>query len=198
MIFPDYNKTECIYHIISIVDLKKTLEQGIEFDDKMTYKCKYLDFHNYIDNFRHDNIPDWVVRRKAIFGSMNFKDNHYFHSHTAVLKVKPNLDKCWVANENLANSTYEPFILKELEKYDGLEGYFNKIGDEALKDYWSTSLSFNDNLAQRRDNKEGYDAEVLMFHDIKPEDIEVLFIRADHKIYSLKDFKEEFYSKYTN
>ena len=115
LIFPDYDKTKCIYHIISIIDLKKTLEDGITFDDKMTYKCKYLDFHNYIDKYKNDRIPDWVIRRKAIFGSMNFKDTHYFHAHTAVLKIKPQIEKCWIANENLANNTYEPFILKELE-----------------------------------------------------------------------------------
>lgn len=192
LIFPDYKETGCIYHIISIIDLKKTLNEGIKFDDKATYKCKYLDFHNYIDNFRHENIPSWVIRKKAIFGSMNFKDNHYFHSHTAVLKIKVDDDKCWVANENLANNTYEPFILNDLVS-NKFKDYFEERGNKMLNEYWDTSLAFKDNLDIRKDKKEGYDAEVLLFHDVRPEDIEVLFIRADHKIYSLNDFYKEFY-----
>lgn len=192
MIFPDYSKTQCIYHIISIIDLKKTLKEGIAFDDKATYESKYLDFHNYIDKFKDVNIPNWVVRRKAIFGSMNFKDNHYFHSHTAVLKIKPNVDRCWIANENLANENYEPFILRDLDTVNQLSGYFENVGDDILRDYWSSSLSFIDNLKHRRDKTQGYDAEVLIFHDIKPEDIEVLFIRADHTVYSLEDFYKKF------
>jgi len=65
---------------VSIVDLEKTLAEGIRFDDKKTYYYKYYNFHDYFDRYKTSDIPSWVLRKKAIFASMNFKENHSWHS----------------------------------------------------------------------------------------------------------------------
>lgn len=192
MLFPDYMDTKRVYHIVSIVDLDKTLKYGIKYDDKNTYKSKYYEFHNHIDKYKRENIPDWVIRKRAIFASLNFAKNHKFHSHTALLALKIRPEKCWVANENLANEVYEPFILQRLKEYDKAKRYMKIEGSKMLDDYWHTSNSFNKNLENRLDKLQGYDAEVLIFHDIRPEDIEVLYIISDHRMMTKNEWKEHF------
>ncbi|WP_432663159.1 hypothetical protein R9X47_21555 [Wukongibacter baidiensis] len=194
MLFPDYVETKTVYHVISITDLDKTLRYGIKYDDKNTYKSKYYEFHDYIDKYRKENIPDWVIRKKAIFGSLNFAKKHKFHSHTALLGLKIKPGKCWIANENLANEVYEPFILQKLNEYDKAKEYMEVEGSKMLDNYWDTSTSFNKNLESRLDKLQRYDAEVLIFHDIKPKDIEVLYIVSDHRMMSKEEWKKHFCS----
>ncbi|RKD28989.1 hypothetical protein [Thermohalobacter berrensis] len=195
MLFSDYTQTGYIYHIVPITDLNKTLNRGIKYDDKNTYVTKYLQFHRFIDKYKPIYIPDWVIREKAIFGSMNFSSNHYFHSHSALLAVKINPKKCWIANENLANCLYEPYILKNIEEFKEAEEYIKKNGEKIIQRYWETSLSFTDNLEKRKDKNKGYDAEVLIFHDILPKDIKLLSIVSDHKIMSVEEWKRFFTTK---
>ena len=76
MAFENSSLTGALYHVVSIMDLKKTLAEGIRYDDKLTYLNKYYDFHNYFDKYKTDNIPFWVERRKAIFASMYFDESH--------------------------------------------------------------------------------------------------------------------------
>ncbi len=192
MLYPDYNETGYVYHVAPITDLDKILKEGIRYDDKSTYLSKYLRFHKYIDSFKLDNIPCWVIRERAIFSSLNFSSNHCWHSHTAIIAIKVNPDKCWVANENLANRLYEPFILKDTLGFSCAENYLKHNAKKILEEYWDTSASFNDNLLLRRDNEQGYDAEVMIFHDIEPEDIKLLSIISDHEILSIEEWKEFF------
>lgn len=192
MLFPDYMETKKIYHIISITDLDKTLKRGIKYDDKNTYQSKYYQFHDHIDKFRKDNIPDWVVRKRAIFGSLNFTKSHKFHSHTALLSLNIKPEKCWIANENLVNEVYEPFILQSLNEYDRAKRYMQIEGSRMLDNYWDTSTSFNKNLKNRLDKLEGYDAEVLILHNIEPKDIEILYIISDHRMMTKEEWKEHF------
>ncbi len=192
MLFDSYFKTKRVYHIISIIDLDKTLKKGIKYDDKKTYISKYYDFHDFIDKHKPQNIPKWVIRKKAIFASMNFPKSHKFHSHTAILGIKINPERCWIANENLANHIYEPFILKEIKEYSQCKKYIEAQGERILKKYWNTSLSFIENLEKEYDKKEGYDAEVLILHDIKPKDIEVLYIISDHSMLTKEEWKNKF------
>ena len=194
MIFPDYMETKKVYHIISIIDLNKTLEFGIKYDDKNTYRSNYYKFHDYIDQYKGEKIPEWVIRKKAIFASLNFAKDHMFHSHTALLSIKIDTEKCWIANENLANEVYEPFILHNLNEYKKAREYLSREGSKMLRKYWSTSCSFNDNLKIRLDKMEKFDAEVLIFHDIKPSDIEVLYIISDHRMMTKGEWKEHFCS----
>ena len=116
MLFLDYTETGVVYHIVSITDLKKTLREGISYNDKVTYKTKYYDFHHLIEGQKPSLIPSWVMRSKAIFASMNFPQCHKFHSHSAVLAIKIHEDRCWIANENCANEIYEPFILQNIKE----------------------------------------------------------------------------------
>ncbi len=192
MLFSDYSETKRIYHIISIIDLDKTMRNGIKYDDKNTYKSKYYDFHDYIDQYRSGEIPHWVIRKKAIFGSLNFARDHKFHSHTVLLGVNIDPEKCWIANENLANQVYEPFILQGVAKYSDAQLYLKNEGSKLLAEYWKKSCSFNDNLENRWDKVKGYDAEVLIFHDIKPGDIEVLSIISDHRMMSDDEWIKHF------
>lgn len=185
--FPDYADTGVVYHVACITDLSRILKQGIKYNDKMTYNSMYLDFHKFISSFKPDNIPDWVRREKAIFASLNYKSNHYWHSHTVVMSVKVDEDKCWVANENLANKLYEPFILKDVKSFEIANEYLIREGKKIVEEYWNTSLSFSENLKVRRDKEKGYDAEVLIFHDIKPEDITILRIISDHKVMTVEE-----------
>ncbi len=192
--FDDYEKTGLIYHVASIIDLKKILSQGIKYDDKETYQNKYLAFHKYIDKFKPSYIPKWVIRENAIFCSLNFPENHNWHSHSALLGVKINPDRCWVANENLANYIYEPFILKNIPLFFEAKKYIKVEGEKYINRYWNTSLSFDENLMKKKDKERGYDLEVMVFDDIKPKDIKVISIFSDHKVMNLNEWKNFFNS----
>ncbi|SHJ99261.1 hypothetical protein [Paramaledivibacter caminithermalis] len=187
-----YLEINKVYHIISVIDLNNVLKNGIRYDDKKTYKSKYYEFHNYIDEYKNKNIPNWVIRKKAIFGSLYFSKEHMFHSHTALLGIKIDPNKCWIANENLANQIYEPFILHKIDEYSGAKNYLENEGSKLLYKYWETSCSFKENLKLRLDKNDGYDAEVLIFHDIKPSDIEVLYIISDHRMMTKEEWKKHF------
>ncbi len=191
-LFKDYSQTNRVYHIVSLKDLDYVLKYGICYNDKITYDTKYRGFHDYIDTFKGEDIPSWVERKKSIFASLNFKEDHYFHSHSAILSIKIQADKCWIANENLANKIYEPFVLKETKGFEGCKSFLDKEGKVILKQYWDTSLSFTENLKERRDLGKGYDGEVLICHCIPKEDIEVLYICSDHERMSVDDFKRCF------
>ncbi len=192
MIFKDYTETQRIYHIISMYDLKETLKTGINYDDKVTYNTKYKGFHSFIEQEKTEKIPRWVVRKKAIFGSLNYKKSFAFYSNSVVLGIKIEPERCWVANENLANETYAPFFLREIDAFNGANVYLNKKGKKLLKDYWETSLSFKDNLEKRMDLREGYNAEVLILHNILPENIEIEFIISSHKRFSPEEWKKKY------
>ncbi|QEK12963.1 hypothetical protein FQB35_11880 [Crassaminicella thermophila] len=194
MIFQDYEKTGVIYHIISLPDLKKALKYGIAFDDKVTYKTKYDGFHQLIDAQKPDWIPSWVIRSKSIFASINYPKNHKFHSHSAVLSIKIDPKRCWVANENYANQIYEPYMLQNVEEFYECKDYLKKEGKMLLKKYWETSLSFEENLKVRMDKIDGYDAEVLINHTIAPEDIEIKYIVSDHRMLNVEEWKKIFCS----
>ncbi|MFA5523813.1 MAG: hypothetical protein WDA24_05615 [Tissierellales bacterium] len=189
-LFPNYTETGHVYHIACITDLDSILKNGIKYKDKSTYRTMYLEFHKFISSLKPDSIPAWVRREKAIFASLNYNETHSWHSHTVLLSLKIDRDKCWIANENLANRIYEPFILKDVKSFEEAGNYVNKEGKKAIEDYWTTSLSFSENLIARRDKEEGYDAEVMIFHDIKPEDITILRIISDHKIMTVKECLE--------
>ncbi|MDD2573363.1 MAG: hypothetical protein WCS98_02430 [Bacillota bacterium] len=192
MLFPDYSQTGLVYHIISLNDLAKVKAHGIRCDDKPTYQEKYRDFHTFLNLYRPENIPGWVNRTRTVFASMNFKEDHAFHSHSMLLAFKVHPPRCWVANENRANQLYEPFVLHSVEGFYGAKGYIEGPGRVLIREYWDTSLSFNDNLRLRRDRMEGYDAEVLVFHDIKPEYIQYIAIVSDHRIMTVEEWRRAF------
>lgn len=192
IIFEDYDKTGCLYHVVSILDYKNVIQNGIKYDDKNTYTDKYYDFHSYFDDFKSDKIPKWVERKKAIYTSLNYKDSHQWHSHSVILKVIVDESKCWVCNENLANILYEPFVLQGIQCFEEAKVYMDRYGTKAAKKYWDESISFHDNKKERKDKTPRYDAEVLVFQDIKPENIKCIYIISDHKIMSIKEWKEYF------
>jgi len=192
MFFEDYLETGKVYHIAAINDLKQILLQGIKYDDKITYEDKYCDFHCFIDSLKPAHIPSWVKRKKSIFATMNYRIDPNFHSHTAVMALKIDPSKCWIANESRANQIYEPFVLQEVEALKRAKEYVNGEGKVIIEEYWETSLSFEDNLNRRMDLKKGYDAEVLIHHQIEPKDIEILYIVSDHKVLKLNEWKEVF------
>lgn len=192
LFFKDYTETQRVYHIAPVNDLKKLLAKGLSFDDKASYHTKYCGFHGFINKYRTANIPAWVDRSRAIFASMNYRSRPAFHSHTVLLAVRLQADKCWVANENKANQVYEPFVLRELKEFRAARRYLEGEGSRLLREYWETSLSFEENLIERRDFNKGYDAEVLILHPIPPEDIEVLYIVSDHRILKPHQWKQIF------
>lgn len=183
-----------LYHVVTITDLDDTLKYGIRFNDKNTYESKYYNFHNFIDARRTKYVPEWVVRSNAIFASMNFKQSHIWHSHSALLSIRIQEDLCWVCNENIANFLYEPLMLREVSGFDTAKKFINKSGNKIAEDYWNCSLSFKDNLKFRLDKRAGYDAEVLVLHDILPKDIELLYIASDHKWLEVNKWEELFQS----
>ena len=198
ILFKDYIETNVVYHVVTITDLDDTLKYGIRFNDKNTYKSKYYRFHNFIDDRRTKYVPEWVVRSNAIFTSMNFKPDHIWHSHSALLSIRIQEDLCWVCNENIANFLYEPLMLREVSSFDSAKEFINKSGNKIAEDYWNCSFSFKDNLKLRKDKTAGYDAEVLVLHDILPKDIELLYIASDHKCMEVKKWKEFFQSNNLN
>ena len=190
MLFPDYKETKAVYHITSVNDLGKILKEGIKYDDKDTYLSKYLGFHKFIDSIKPLEIPDFVVREKAIFASLNFEETHKWHSHSVLLEIKINPEKCWIANENLANRIYEPFILKDIDRFNYADKYIKTEGEKMIEKYWKTSLSFTKNLELRNDCKKGYDAEVMIFHPIHPQEIKILAIVSDHRMMLIDDWEK--------
>jgi len=192
MYFPDYTQTGLVYHVVSLNDLAKVRSRGIRYDDKSTYQEKYRDFHVFLNGYRTDKIPGWVDRTKAIFASMNFRKDHAFHSHSMLLAFRIDPERCWIANENRANQLYEPFILQDVEGFQGAKDYLAGRGKGLIREYWDTSLSFADNLRLRRDRVKGYDAEVLVFHEIKPEDIHYIAVVSDHRIMTVEEWKRAF------
>lgn len=192
MLFDDYINTGMVYHVADINDLKNILEKGIVYNDKSTYIDKYLSFHKFLDSFRPDHIPDWVIREKAIFSSLNFSKAHYFHSHSVILGIRIDPNRCWIFNENLANSLYEPFVLREIKDFYMARDYLEVIGKDIGRKYWETSLPFLENLKIRQDKKEAYDGEVLIFHSVQPRDILPLYIISDHRMMSIEEWKTFF------
>lgn len=188
----DYAEQGYAYHVINIIDLKRTLAEGIKYDGKTTYDSKYHDFHSFFDYYKPETIPDWVERKKAIFASICFKEGHKWHSHSAILRVKILKNRCWVCNENLANFIYEPFILQDMEGFSHMKNYMRIGGKAFVEEYWNNSLSYNDNLHERNDKKEGYDAEILIMHPIPPDNIECLYIVSDHQMMSYKEWQDFF------
>jgi hypothetical protein len=198
ILFKDYTETKVVYHVVTITDLDDTLRYGIKFNDKNTYKSKYHKFHTFIDERKTDNIPEWVIRSKAIFASLNFKPEHSWHSHSALLSIRIKEDLCWICNENIANFLYEPLMLGEVPGFDSAKEFIGRNGGKMVEDYWNCSLSFKENLKLRNDKKAGYDAEVLILHDILPEDIELLYIASDHRCMEIDKWKEFFQSNNLN
>lgn len=123
---------------------------------------------------------------------MNFKDDHTWHSHSALLSIKINEDLCWVCNENIANFLYEPLILKDIKGLEAAQKFLDRHGQSAAVDYWESSCSFKENLVKRKDKETGYDAEVLILQDIPPENIKVLYIASDHRFLKVREWKEFF------
>ena len=193
-IFLDYKNTNRVYHILALKDLDKALRYGISYDDKLTHKTKYGGFHDFINEHKTSNVPPWVDRRRAIFASLNFPTTHYFHSHSAILSLKINEDRCWVANENLANTLYEPLALRDTIGFEYCSQYLKTSGARIAREYWESSLSFNENIALRKDKEVGFDAEVLISHFVPSEDIQVIYICSDHNRVSVGEFKKTLYS----
>ncbi|MTI46694.1 hypothetical protein [Sporosalibacterium faouarense] len=189
MLFEDYTETKVVYHVAPITDLDKIMKNGIRYDDKKTYVSKYLSFHQYINKFKPKDSPVWLNREKAIFASLNYSGNHCWHSHSVLMALKISPEKCWIANENLANILYEPFILKDTIGFSEAKLYLKEKGEEIVKKYWDTSLSFKENLKIRKDREKRYDAEVMIFHDIKPSEIKLLSIVSDHKNMKIEEWK---------
>lgn len=192
MFFNDYTDTKVIYHITPLSKLKEVLEKGIKLNEYMN--PDYCEFNRYFDRFKNDTIPEWVLREKAIYGSINFKSDHKWHSHSAILALTINEERCWIGNENLANILYEPYVLKDLNMFKSAEILIKARGDEFPLNYWNNSLSFRQNLSTRLDFTEGYDAEVLIMQDISPRDINVIKLVSDHKIMDVKEWNTEFES----
>ena len=192
MFFDDYTHTKVVYHITPLSKLKEILEKGIKLNEYMN--PDYCEFNRYFDRFKNDAIPKWVLREKAIYGSINFKSDHKWHSHSAILALKIDEQKCWIGNENLANILYEPYVLKDLNMFKSAEILIKTRGDEFPLNYWNNSLSFKQNLTARLDFTDNYDAEVLIMQDISPRDINVIKLISDHKLMDVKEWNTEFES----
>lgn len=142
---------------------------------------KYLDFNRLLDQYRTKNVPPWVLRERAFFASLNFRKGINWHSHSALLAIRVQEDKCWIANENLANEIYDPFVLSDIRGFDRAKLYLEARVEELAKEYWESSYSLGDYLNLELENLKNYDEEVLIFHDIEPKDIQCLMVITDHK-----------------
>lgn len=189
MFFKDYNDTKLIYHVSPITELKYIIENGLKLNQS---SGEYHEFNKYFDAFKPENIPEWVSREKAIYASMNYKKDHKWHSHSVILSVKIDENKCWVGNENLANILYEPFVLSRVPLFKNAKYLLASRGKEYAVNYWNHSLSFTDNLKKRLDKTEGYDAEVMIMHDIPPRDISIVKLISDNEILGLSEWDAVF------
>lgn len=181
----DYMNTRVVYHVAPIVQLKYILNNGLKSGGE---NSNYDEFNEFFDRFRPRNIPEWVLRKSAIYASMGFRKNHQWHSHSVLLSFKVDEDLCWIGNENLANQLFEPFILKDLFMFKDAEKLIKCRGEHYANKYWEHSLSFKDNLQVRMDKVQDYDAEVLVMHDVPPCDINVVKIISDHKFLDIDEW----------
>lgn len=191
MLFKDYTQTGYIYHLIDINEYGNIIKNGILLEEN-SVNNKYKLLNNFLDKYRVNNIPKWVKRGIAIFASMNYDKHHNFHSHSVLLGIKIDEDKCWIANEKLANSIYEPLVLSQVDDLSFIKKYIHNEGTQIAKMYWNSSLSFKENKLLRVDKDSGYDAEVLVFHNIFPEAIVPLYIITDSKMYPFEEWKKTF------
>lgn len=190
MFFNDYLDTKVVYHVIPIISLGDVLKNGLKVGECCS--VNYYEFNKYYDRIRPQTIPKWVSRGDAIYGSMNFRSDHSWHSHSAILALRIDEERCWIGNENLANVLYEPFILRGTKIFKDAETLIRTKGDEFALKYWVNSMSFKDNLRIRLDLKSHFDAEVLIMHDIPPTDIDVIKLVSDHKLMSINEWNIEF------
>ncbi len=196
MLFPSYKETKVLYHVVDIIHLKSVLSNGIKINERNKYSDeKYDEFNKYLDKNKSEKIPPWVKREKAFFASLNFKKNTKWHSHSALLAIRIQEEKCWIANENLANEIYDPFVLQDIDKFNNAKKYMKKYGVKSALKYWEHSFSFREYFDLGIDKRENYDEEVMIFHDIYPQDLNCLMIVTDHNIYTPKQWQKKYISQ---
>lgn len=191
MIFKDFLQTGYIYHLIDINEYGNIVKNGILLEENCINN-KYKVLNDFLDEYKLNNIPNWVKRGTAIFGSMNYGCCHNFHSHSVLLGIRIDEERCWIANEKLANSIYEPLVLSHVDEFSFIKKYIENEGIQIAKKYWNSSLSFKENKTLRVDRDSDYDAEVLIFHNILPEAIIPLYIITDSKMYTIEEWKRIF------
>lgn len=185
MLFPSYKETKVLYHVVDIIHLNTILNNGIKSKERNKFSDeKYQEFNRYLDRNRLKKIPLWVQRQKAIFASLNFHKDTKWHSHSALLAIKIQEAKCWIANENLANEIYDPFVLQHINQFDHAKKFMEKYGEKKALKYWDHSYSFRDYFELGMDKKDSYDEEVMIFHEIYPEDLNCIMIVTDHNLYT--------------
>jgi len=190
LLFKDYVETGLVYHVVPIVKLDDILKDGLKVGESSNKK--YEEFNSFFDRFKPSSLPSWVSRRNAIYASLNFKMHNNWHSHSALLSFPINEDKCWVGNENKANILFEPFILGKTGLFESARKLIINQGEEMVQDYWKSSLSFKENLKIRLDKRPNYDAEVLVFHDISPQSINIVKIISDHRFMDISEWDTAF------
>lgn len=191
MLFPHYHETKVVYHVVNIGQLKTILEQGIQIQERKNFSDnKYLDFNRFLDQNKPETIPKWVKREKALFASLNFKEDMHWHSHSALLALKVQEERCWVANENLANEIYDPFILQHIRDFNHAQNFMKEFGEKKAQNYWENSFPFQEYLKKNKNPINNYDEEVMVFHDIPPKDIKCLMVVTDHHTFTPKQWQE--------
>src|SRR5690554_6874960 len=182
LLFPHYNETKVLYHVVHIIHLKDILSKGIQLNERNLHsEDKYSKFNQFMDQYRTTNVPPWVLRERAFFASLNFSKDIHWHSHSALLAIKIQEEKCWIANENLANEIYDPFVLSDITDFDRAKTYLEGRAKDLAKNYWENSYALMDFLTLDLKDIKHYDEEVMIFHDIPPQDIRCLMIITDHK-----------------
>lgn len=195
MLFPSYKETKVLYHVVDIIHLKNILNNGIKINERNKYSDeKYDEFNKYLDQNKSEKIPPWVKREMAFFASLNFKKNTKWHSHSALLAIRIQEEKCWIANENLANEIYDPFVLQHINKFNNAKKFMKNFGAQRTLKYWEHSFSFREYFDLGIDKRENYDEEVMIFHDIYPQDLNCLMIVTDHNIYTPEQWQEKYNS----
>lgn len=193
MFFPHYNETKVVYHVVNINQLKTILDQGIEIEKRKDFSdAKYLNFNKFLDENRPPKMPRWLRREKALFASLNFKNNMHWHSHSALLALSIQEERCWIANENLANEIYDPFILQHISDFDHAQDFMKEFGEIKAQNYWENSFPFQEYLKKNKNPIDNYDEEVMIFHDIQPQDIKCLMIVTDHHTFTPKEWQEHY------
>ncbi|RBP37247.1 hypothetical protein [Garciella nitratireducens] len=196
MLFPHYNKTKVVYHVVNINQLKNILEQGIQIQERKDFSDdKYLDFNQFLDKNKPAWIPKWISRKNALFASLNFKENMQWHSHSALLALKVQEERCWVANENLANEIYDPFILQYIDQFNSARDFMKNYGRQKALYYWNNSFPFQEYLKKGKTPMKNYDEEVMIFHNIVPENIKCLMVVTDHYIFTPQEW-QKYYEQY--
>jgi len=160
-LFPDFEKSNLIYHGTDIGNLLSIFRVGLIPRFKIDPSEKHETIYDAHYKHRLACIPDWVDPRKCLFGYINRQRQGHMDrlidgrviSVSLGIRAEPEITKrIWIACSRFSDLVYCPeeagyFDTPERKKY-----FQDTLEVTASQAYWRASLSFEQNLKIRLDH----------------------------------------------